>query len=95
MIVRRSFHPVIPGKMKEAIAFLKDLNAPRPLRVYTSQIGEAFGTLCLEIEYESLADLETFSAEWNATPEAAAFWEKWYQFTKPGSGHAEIWSRHR
>ena len=96
MIVRRSIHPLKPGKGKEAVELLVKTFGDRPnttLRVYISETGPTFGTLAAEMEFESLAALEKASAEFNASPESAAFFEKWYKVTKRNSGHAEIWTR--
>jgi hypothetical protein len=92
MIVRRSIHPLKPGKGQEAVDLIKETLSSYPIRIYTSQIGPTFGTLAIEMEFESLADLEKATAEFNASAEGAAFFEKWYEVTKRTTGHAEIWT---
>ena len=93
MIVRRSTHIPKPGKRKEAIALAKETLANLPLtgRVYASRIGPDFGTIAVEIEYESLADYAKMNAEFDASPEGVAFYEKWGEVTEPFTGHAEMW----
>ena len=61
MIVRRSIHIPKPGKRAEAVALLKATLQSLGLhafRIYGSRIGPTFGAIALEIEYESLAELE-------------------------------------
>ena len=93
MIVRRSIHRLKHGKEKEAVALVQEALGAMTVtfRVYTSRIGAPFGTLAVEMEFESMADLEKADAEFNASPEGTAFYEKWHQVTEPDTGHAEIW----
>jgi hypothetical protein len=95
MIVRRSIHIPKPGKGQEAVAFIKESSGktpwPETTRVYTSRIGPTFGTIAIEIELESLAEWEKLEAEFKASPEGAAFYEKWGQLTEHGTGHVEVW----
>ena len=94
MIVRRSINIPKPGKGGEAVALAKEILAYLPYsgRVYRSRIGPKFGTFAVEIEVESLAELEKADAEFMASPEGIAFLEKWREVTEPFSGRFEIWA---
>jgi hypothetical protein len=96
MIVRRSFHEVKPGKgnMSKALDLIKELAALRkyPMRAYTSLAGPNFGTLCIEMEAESMAEIEQASARFEASTEGQAWFERWYEVTVSSAGHAELWT---
>jgi hypothetical protein len=59
-------------------------------RVYTPYVSP-HSRVIIEVEYESLVDYEKFWAEFQASPEAAAFMEKWYANCEPG-GSTEIYT---
>ena len=59
-------------------------------RIYVSDIGP-HDTIAFEFEFENLEAYERGWSEWAATPEAAAFMEKWNDLVKPG-GATEIWT---
>jgi hypothetical protein len=89
MIVRRSFHRVNQGRMADAIAAARELadELPGAVRLYQPMFGSTRGTLCIEMEFESLAALEQSLADWQGTPSAEAFMKKWRDTT---DSHAEI-----
>ena len=94
MLVNRRTFIVKRGCMEEALALLKAekerVSHPHAGRIYTPSIGP-FGVLVNEVEFESLEEYERFWAEWSASPEGAAFMEKWYDLTETG-GTNEIWT---
>ena len=94
MIVRRSYHQVKPGKgnWDKALALVKEGAAfwQRPVRVYSSIAGAEFGTLCVDMEAESIAEWQAKMAEFNASAQGQAWYERWGEVT--GAGHAEFWT---
>jgi hypothetical protein len=97
MIVNRRTFNVKQGRMEEATKLVVDEIAAEKARggysgttrVYTSSIG-SFNQLCVEWEYESLAEYERMWAEWAARPTSPAFMEKWVNATSR-EGTNEIW----
>ena len=79
-------------KQEEAIALViaERERTGTTLRIYGPSIGP-FDVIAFEWEFENLEEYERLWAEWAATPEAAAFMEKWNEVTKPGGAH-EIWT---
>ena len=95
MIVWRNFSVIQKGKMQEAVALWKEIaESAKPkyvVRIATNGIGTPRSTVCVEIEYESLAEMERQQAEWGRTPAGQAFGKKWDELTVFG-GHTEIWN---
>jgi hypothetical protein len=94
MIVNRRTFIVKPGQMDQLLALVNAAKEQFPglaqaWRTYAPEIGP-FDVVAIEWEYESLEEYERDWAEWGATPESAAFMEKWYQLTESG-GSNEIW----
>jgi hypothetical protein len=91
MIVARNEFAIKPGLTEQALALIKEQAAgfDRPVRIYVDLAGPTF-TVAWEMEFESMAEQERFSAEWQATPEFAAAFEKWCGFLR-GSGSREFW----
>jgi len=91
MIVNRMTHVVKRGRMDEAVALIKELGEKRGEqgRIFVCQYG-ATNRLAIELEAESLAELEKGWTEWLASPEAAPFYEKWYDLTETDVTN-EIW----
>jgi hypothetical protein len=59
-------------------------------RVYAPDLGP--NVLVFETVYESAEQHDRFWAEYDrTTPEAAAFWEKWYEVTERNAG-TDRWS---
>jgi hypothetical protein len=95
MIVARNTFQVKFGRMKEALALMKEGEAMmqaitrKPQRILTDVTG-AFYTLVLELEYDSLADFERVGAELMKS----AGWKEWYQRfgAVVDSGRREIFS---
>ena len=98
MIATRQTFKVKPGRMQEAVELVaKEIAAERErsghsgrTRVYTPNIAR-FNQLAVEWKYESLAEHESFWAQWNARPTTAAFFQKWAEVSE-GDGTAEIWN---
>ena len=88
MIVNRREFNVEVGHVKDAIALIKALDYPKPIRIVTSMSG-AFNVLAIEVEYESLAEYERIVPEWAARPDTPEFMAKWHEITK--SGVNEFW----
>ena len=59
------------------------------MRHYISHIGP-FDHYVVEMEWNSLAEWEALWVDWQASPEAAAFLEKWWLLTDQGGG-VKIW----
>ena len=82
------------GHINEAVALVKTeserYTKPRTYRVLRPNTG-SMDTFVMEIEFESMEDRQRFWSEWGATPEAAAFLEKWHNLTETGVNR-EIWS---
>ena len=95
MILHRLEFTSKRGCLQEAVAWLKTM-AKRPgslhvrQRICTRCIGR-FDTIVLEIEFKSLADLETSWAAWFASPEGAAFNKRWFELTESGATD-QVWT---
>lgn len=95
MIMHRIEFTTKRGRVPEALALLKTA-AQRPgslhvrQRICTRCIGR-FDTIVLEIEFRSLADLETSWNTWFASPEGQAFNKKWWELTEPGATD-QVWT---
>jgi hypothetical protein len=94
MIVNRRTFIVKVGHMDQLLALMKEAKeqfttVEHAWRNYAPEIGPN-DVMAMEWEYESLEEYEKDWAEWGATPEAAAFMEKWNQMTESG-GSNEIW----
>lgn len=95
MIVQRFTYEVKKGRAEKAIELVKSEIAryapaqSQTWRIYTDNIGR-FWMLAIEVEFESLADLEGYWAKWFEDPEAVAFLEKFNKTLK--SGGTEVWN---
>jgi len=92
MIVNRRTFNVKLGAEDDAVEHLlsgKEHPKIRALRAYRPLVSP-FSTVCMEIEFDSMADYEEVWAAWRADPDTAAFMERWYELTLPG-GTNEIW----
>ena len=92
MIVQRWMFNVKQGRMEEAVAVILveiEKSCPPNTRVFTSHIGHR-DVLDVDFEFESLAELEKFWAEWQARPETPAFGGKWDDLTERGATN-ETW----
>ena len=94
MLINRRTSNVKRGHADEVVALLKagtELSGnTRAFRIYIPETG-SFDIVAVEWEYESLEEYGRLWAEWNATPEAAAFMEeKWCDLTEGGYTN-EIW----
>ena len=94
MIVNRQTMIVKPGRLDEAealaVAETKRVSFPHSRRLYSSNISP-YDRLVFEAEFENLAEYEKFWAEWRASPETAAFQEKFNDLLEAG-GTNEIWT---
>jgi hypothetical protein len=90
VINRRTFMAE-QGKLEGALAILREgtKGSQYKYRIYSSYYG-TFDTLALEIEFESVAQMEAAWAEINARPEMADLMAKWYTATQAG-GANEVW----
>ena len=92
MIVNRRTWFVKLGQIAEAVELIKaesERTGSTP-RIYTPYIG-TFNEMALEFEFESLAEYEKFWSEYSASPEAAAFSEKFSRLIERGNKN-EIWT---
>jgi hypothetical protein len=94
MIVNRRTFIVKAGYMDQLLALMKAAKeqfstSAHAWRSYAPEIGP-IDVVAFEWEYGSLEEYEKDWAEWGATPESAAFMEKWNQLTESG-GSNEIW----
>jgi hypothetical protein len=91
MIVDRRTFIVDRGRMETAVGMLtaQRADAPHAYRIYTPIIGP-FDRITVELEFESLAELEQFWNGWFARPETATFFERWHQLSLSG-GENTVW----
>ena len=94
VLVNRQTYNVKIGHADEVVAALKEATEQfssykHALRIYTPETG-SFDVVAVEWEYESLEEYDRLWTEWRATPEAAAFNEKWSDLIERG-GTNEIW----
>jgi hypothetical protein len=79
--------------MEEAVALVKEetkrAKHPYASRIYTSHLG-THDILAIEEEFETFEEYERYWTEWNASPEAAVFMEKFIGLTERGFIN-EIW----
>ncbi len=94
MLVNRRTFIAKRGRMEEVVALVKAeierVSHPHARRLYIPSIGP-LDVIAHEVEFESLEEYERFWAEWFASPEGAAFNEKWSDLTETG-GTNEIWT---
>lgn len=90
-IINRRTFVAERGKFQEAIDLLRDAtqDAHYKYRICSSYFG-AFDAVALEVEFESIAQMEEAWADVNAQPEMAEFLSKWHTATKSG-GSNEVW----
>ena len=93
MIVLRYVRRLKHGRGSEALALVKAEverhPPPHAARFYSNYIAPG-PTLVMEYEFESLAELEMYRAEWSADPESAAFGAKLMELLE-GETDVEIW----
>ncbi len=92
MIVQRFTWKVKTGYLDKFIELLKAESVKDPQltwRIYTPNIGE-YDAVAEEFEFENLAVLEKFWAEWSAKPETEEFVQKYDECREPG-GDTTIW----
>ena len=93
MLVNRLMYPVKLGCMEELVELTKAererAKHPNASRIYTSHLG-THDVLAIEIEFENFEEYERYWTEWNASPEAAVFMEKFIRLTERGYIN-EIW----
>lgn len=79
------------GKFQEAIDILREgaKGIQYKYRICSSHYG-TFDSLVLEMEFESIAQMEAAWTEINARTEMANIMSKWYIATQPG-GTNEVW----
>lgn len=98
MIAWRNTWTVKQGKMDEAITALKEtieatkavaLDLGGVARLYTHLDGS--NELVYEEVWEDEATQAKFWEAYNATPQAAAFWPKWFGLVEPDSQKTVVW----
>ena len=91
MYINRRTFKVKHGAMEEAVKLVKAEIERTGWKgtVYTAEFGP-FDVMVVDFSTESLEDYEKSSSEWDASPEAAKFFEKWYTLTERG-GTNELW----
>ena len=94
MIVQRVFHRVKPGRVGEFLDLMKSQSASAltgpTKRTYTAHIGPSGYTVCHELEFADLAELDQVWAAWWADPETPVYMEKFWALVE-GGGHNEVW----
>lgn len=90
-IINRRTFTAERGKLQEAIELLREAakGSRYPYRICSSYYG-AFDDIALEVEFESIAQMEEAWAEINAQLEMAELMTQWYAATKSG-GANEVW----
>ena len=93
MIVQRVFHEVKAGHLGEFLALMKSqpesVLSRQTYRTYTAHIGPSSHTVCHELEFGDLAELDQVWAAWSADPETPAYMEKYWSLVE--GGHNEVW----
>lgn len=90
MIVERRLLYVQASHVEEAVALIvaeiEHFNPLRPIWLYRA-LTNRFGTLAIEIEFESLAEYEQreFRQEWRARPKASTFIAQWRAMEEPSA----------
>ena len=85
MIVSRYTINVRRGRMEEAVALFKELDALYPditSRVYVGGLGVPDDTIVHELEHESLAAREQWEADWTARPEFESMYTRYRELTE-------------
>ena len=94
MIVQRTIHRAKPGHVGDFLELGKSTpNSPLSLatkRTYTASVGVEATTVCHELEFEDLAELDQTWAAWWADPRTPAFMEKYWALVE--GGHNEVWN---
>ena len=90
-IINRRTFSAERGKLQEAIDLLRQAakGARYSYRICSSYYG-VFDAITLEVEFESIAQMEEAWAEINAGPGMAEFMSKWQVAAKSG-GTNEVW----
>ncbi len=88
IVNRRTYIPK-RGHVDEAITMLKAEETDLVKRVYRSYYGQ-FDVVVMEIEFASVAEMETRWAEWFQTDYAKTFVPRWEEITEHG-GTNEVW----
>jgi hypothetical protein len=91
MFAHRLTFRVKTGHMDEALEMIKGEIAKggAPSRVYQSYISPG-NVIIQDLEFESLAELQAFWAEWFSKPETAEFVQKWDQLVESTVTN-EVW----
>jgi len=78
------------GCLSEALALLKPTSESKfPYRIYRPHYAP-FDTIAFEVEFSSVAEMDSAWADWAASPEAATFMSRWVEITESG-GTNEVW----
>lgn len=90
-IINRRTFSAERGKLEEAVDLLRQeaKGSPYPYRICSSYYG-VFDAITLEVEFESIAQMEAAWAEINAGSGMAEFMNKWQAAAKSG-GNNEVW----
>ena len=98
MIVNRRTFNVKPGCGEKAVELLAAESAAEKrrsgfagaVRIYSSDIGQ-FNQVAFEVEFQNLAEYETFWAGRAARPTSAEWLKKWSELEQ-SAGTNEIWN---
>jgi hypothetical protein len=91
IVVNRRTFIAKRGHLSEVISLLKAGDQKRfPYRVYRPHYAP-FDTVAFEVEFTSVAEMDSAWDEWAASPEAATFNSRWVEITETG-GTNEVWT---
>jgi hypothetical protein len=90
-IVNRRTFTAARGKNQEAIDLLREgaKDSGTRYRILSSSYGR-FDEIALEVEFETMAQMEQFWAEFDAAPGSMDLLARWNDLTEPG-GLNEVW----
>jgi len=92
MLVHRVTFELKMGADQKAIEMLKEaqtmIKAPHGVRIFNSYIGGTGSVVVYDLEFENVAELEAFWAEWFALPGTPAFMERWHELLATNSSNS-------
>jgi hypothetical protein len=88
-IVNRRTFIAKPGHLDEVVKMLKGDEGNLVQRVYRSHYG-TFNVAVLEVEFNSVAEMEDLWTGWFQSDAAQKFHQRWNEITEPG-GTNEVW----
>jgi len=89
-IVNRRTFVAGRGHMDEMIEMINAIRDPELVdRLYRPHYAP-FDVVAIELEFDSMAEMEAFWGEWEKSEEAATFMKRWIEITEPG-GENQVW----